>query len=296
MTEEAIKQKALPAKDALQGLRLGISVSESSDLARLGLTESHFRLAIGEIARSVLVCGGKLAYGGHLDPNGYTAFLIQELYRYGRRDKPLCVYLAWQEHQKISLGTLKRQSNKLGMYGDIICLDVNGERMNLPHERSEEPIDELDESIIKQSLTAMRHHMAENIHGRVLIGGKREGFQGNCPGIVEEAIISLEKNQPIYIAGGFGGITLDIIKAMRLDDCSWFPEKLDSSASDKRLAGCLQKITNTQKTSSWTELQNGLNDAENKMLAATCRPSEIAALINMGLYRLACLSKAKPSQ
>ena len=50
--------------DALQGMRLGISVSESADLGRLGLLEEHFRLALGEIARVVLVSGGGLPMAG----------------------------------------------------------------------------------------------------------------------------------------------------------------------------------------------------------------------------------------
>jgi hypothetical protein len=93
---------------------------------RLGLLETHFRLALGEIARSIIVSSGKLAYGGHLDPKGYTAFLIQELHRYSRRDKPLRVYLAWPEHRHAELNVLKEEKDELGLYGEIIYLDVAG--------------------------------------------------------------------------------------------------------------------------------------------------------------------------
>jgi hypothetical protein len=65
--------------DALRGIQVGISVSKSPDLARLGLLEAHFRLALGEIARVVLVSGGGLIYGGHLNPEGYTAFLVSRV-------------------------------------------------------------------------------------------------------------------------------------------------------------------------------------------------------------------------
>ncbi len=41
--------------NGLAGKRIAISASQSADLQRLGLTEVHFRLALGEIARSVLV-------------------------------------------------------------------------------------------------------------------------------------------------------------------------------------------------------------------------------------------------
>ncbi len=57
--ESRIPQEAkLLPSNALANVRLGISVSDSPDLARLGLLETHFRLALGEIARCVLVSGG----------------------------------------------------------------------------------------------------------------------------------------------------------------------------------------------------------------------------------------------
>ena len=68
----------LPA-NTLARVRLGVSASPSSDLERLGLLEEHFKLALGELARTVLVLGGHLLYCGHLDPKGYTSFLIGEL-------------------------------------------------------------------------------------------------------------------------------------------------------------------------------------------------------------------------
>src|SRR5688572_6584075 len=120
------KNPFLLPPDALAGIRLGISVSDSPDLLRLGLLEAHFRMALGEIARCVLVSGGQLAYGGHLQPHGYTSFLVQELERYSRRDRPLRVCLAWSEHRRMTLSALSAEKTKLGLYGEIVCLDADG--------------------------------------------------------------------------------------------------------------------------------------------------------------------------
>ena len=49
------------------------------DLARLGLLDVHVRAALAEIARAVVDIGGRLAYGGHLEPGGTTTFLVDEL-------------------------------------------------------------------------------------------------------------------------------------------------------------------------------------------------------------------------
>lgn len=126
MIEDAKSDSALLAADALKGVRVAVSASESPDLDRLGLVETHFRLALAEIARSVLVSGGKLSYGGDLNPSGYTALLIHELQRYSRRDKPLEICLAWQEHRKLSRDDFELQKSELGLFGEIVCLDPDG--------------------------------------------------------------------------------------------------------------------------------------------------------------------------
>lgn len=283
MTGKVQKEEELLPSNALDGIRLGISVSDSADIARLGLLETHFRLALGEIARCVLVSGGQLAYGGHLDPEGYTSFLVQELHRYSRRDRPLHIYLAWQEHRKLSVSELKEQWGSLGLYGDITCLDVDGNPIDPVQGRPDEPVPETNEDVWKQSLTSMRRYMAENTHGRIFIGGKREGFQGDMPGLVEEAVVALEVGQPVYLAGGFGGVTMDIVQALGVDDGSWFPARPDVAGPDERLLKGLGMLADIRKQESWVGLENGLSDEENRELAASHRPSEIAALISLGL-------------
>jgi hypothetical protein len=147
----ASSQSELLSADALVGLRVAVSASESEDLERLGLVETHFRLALGEIARSVLVSGGKLAYGGHLDPKGYTAYLIQELHRYSRRDRPLRIYLAWPEHRRLALDVLKQQQEELGLYGEILYLDQDGNAIKPDQQRGVEPSPELNVAVTSKS-------------------------------------------------------------------------------------------------------------------------------------------------
>lgn len=67
MTQDPNRTELLPA-DALKGKRLGFSVSDSPDLERLGLLDTHFRMTLGELARTVVIAGGTLYYGGHLQP------------------------------------------------------------------------------------------------------------------------------------------------------------------------------------------------------------------------------------
>ena len=261
-------------------------MSDSPDLGRLGLLETHFRLALAEIARCVLVSGGQLTYGGHLDPAGYTTFLVQELHRYSRRDRPLHICLAWQEHRRVPLSKLKEERSSLGLYGDITFLDPDGRTIDPAQGRSEDPAPEADDGVRKKSLTSLRRYMTDNTDGRIFIGGKREGFQGDFPGLVEEAILALKASQPVYLAGGFGGVTMDILRTLEVDDGTWFPKKPDSPVPDERLTRSLESLAAIRREVDWvSRLQNGLDHDEKRQLAATHRPSEIAALISLGLGR-----------
>jgi hypothetical protein len=275
----------LLSKNALKEIKLGISLSESPDLQRLGLVETHFKLAVAELARTVLVSGGELVYGGHLSPDGYTAFLIHELQRFGRRDRPFHSVLPWAEHRKLSQFQLKEKILDLGLYGDIAGLDVNGNVIDLFKDRPEEAIPEVDNLLIKDSLTALRKYMCFNTHGRIFIGGKRHNFQGDFPGIAEEAIFAIEAKQPVFFAGGFGGVTADIARILQLDGGEWIPKYSDEPPPDPRWEKAMAKLTELRDSYGPTIHDNGLTAEEKKQLAVSHRPSEIATLVGLGLSR-----------
>ncbi len=279
------ERKDLLPSDAIAGIRLGISVSESPDLLRLGLLEAHFRLALGEIARCVLVSGGQLAYGGHLQPDGYTAFLIRELERYSRRDRPMKVSLAWTEHRKMALSALDSETHRLGLYGEIVCLDLDGNAIDPAAGRDEAPPPPVNDATRQRGLTGLRRYMARHTNGRVLIGGRRDGFQGEMPGLLEEAIFSFDQGQPLYLAGGFGGMTWDIARQLGIDDGDWFPTLANAPAPDERVANGMARLLDAAGRTKGRSLDNGLTPNENRRLAACHRPSEIAALVSLGLGR-----------
>jgi len=279
------KQHELLARNSLNELRLGISVSESADLSRLGLVETHLRLALAEVARAMLIAGARILYGGHLDPNGYTSFLTAEMEKYSRRDRPLTVCLAWQEHRRIPLADLETAEKDLGLYGKIVYLSADGQEVPRDFERTElaEPVE--DRVVRRQALTALREHMTAKTHARLLVGGKRAGFQGLYPGVLEEALLSIRGERPLFLAGGFGGVTLDIARVLRLDPEGHLDEIGANQERDPGLSEGLAVIETAAQAAGWRAEQNGLSLDENLRLAATHRPSEVASLVALGLGR-----------
>jgi SLOG-like protein len=266
--------------DALGGKAIGVSVSDSPDLGRLGLTEVHLRLTLGEVARSVLFAGGGLVYGGHLDPSGYTAFLQAELEKYGRGDRPLLVCLAWQEHRERSLEELDQAEASLGLRGEIEYLSREGSPVDKAEDRDDAPVPVMDTGARAEALTGLRRYLTRVCDARVLIGGRRDGYQGAMPGIVEEALLAIEASQPVFLAGGFGGVTYDAVSVLGLTVQGW-PQLAEGRANWG------SALVAEAKRSGWQPESNGLTRDENLRLAASHRPSDVATLVALGLNRLA---------
>jgi hypothetical protein len=274
-------------RNALSGRRIGISVSESPDLARLGLLESHFQLALGEIGRAVLLADGSLAYGGHLEPTGYTVFLAQELERYGFQDSRLLVCLPYTVHRRLGLRDLLDREAALGLAVRVVYLGPDGEETSPDEGRGPEPAPLADLSLERRALTGMRTYMVRHIDARVLLGGQRGRPDGRVPGLIEEVVLTLRAAQPLYLAGGFGGVTADIADALGVGG-NWMARPADRAApTTGYLAGMRELQDLRPATKPWKVLRNGLTRAENARLAASHRPSDIAALVTLGLSRVA---------
>lgn len=251
---------------------------------RLGLNEAQFRIALGELARTVINAGGDLYYGGHLQSDGLTRVLLKELERYGRDDRPLKVCLSWTVHRKLTSDELDQQRQRAGIFGEICCLSPEGERIKPPCD--DPPVEHFSADVAATALTGLRTYMTENTNARIVIGGKRSGFQGAMPGILEEILFSLERRKPLYLAGGFGGATLDAIRALRPSYSEWCPVPIDEPKSDPRLLSALKRLHNVVETSGFDGYDNGLTEEENRLLAGSYRPSEIAALVGRGMGRM----------
>jgi hypothetical protein len=271
--------------NTLARVRLGVSASPSPDLARVGLLEEHFQLALGELARTVLVLGGYLQYCGHLDPKGYTAFLIGELKRYGQQDDPLSIVLAWSVHRRLSLTEIRRAKTDLGLFGAIQTLDISGTPVDFAEGRGEDPPG-VPDGQVGPSLSAMRRTAIRQTQGRLFIGGRRSGYQGVMPGVLEEALLALAAGQPVFLAGGFGGVTHDIVHRIDATSAAWLPANEINEANEGWQLG-MERFSDLNAGKGWGILANGLDPAENARLAATYRSSEIAALVSLGLGRLA---------
>lgn len=275
----------LTPRDALQGVKVGISVSDSQDLKRLGLSQAHAEMAVGEIARAVLIAGGSLVYGGRIKPSGFTQYLIHEVTSYGcdYATGQLTLCLAAPEHHKLSRHEYDEVDRELGTKGRIVCLDKAGHEIQDVSKLEAEFSDSVASLEIANSYSAMRHYIGTITNAQVIIGGQLSNFTGSMPGIVEEAIIAIKACHPIYISAGFGGAAALVAKRLQIDDLDWAPADFPTRPKDKRIDLALDELDAAVSSSRWNATSCGLSKEDLRQLAASHRAGEIASLVVRGL-------------
>ena len=145
------------------------------------------------------------------------------------------------------------------------------------------------------SLSIMRKEMEENVNARIVLGGKIVNFKGRMAGIFEEAICAIQKKHPIYLLGGFGGASAQIVKLMKGETTA---EKLFEEAKTnedyKKLIeycqmSCLPTINYDElkkfENKDYQVLRNGLDKDENEILFNSINIPEIISLILKGINK-----------
>lgn len=266
-------------QEGLDQHAIAISTSESPDMAPLGLSQEHLRDAMTEIARHLLALGARLVYGGDLRQHGFSELLFELVARHprdaGEDDNRAGVvsYLAWPVHILKSAAEIETIAGDLTGAAELICLGIDGAPLSAA-QRQQLKVQQPTDAEWSEGLTAMRRTMLAETHGRIVLGGRVEGYKGSMPGIAEEALLSLEARQPLFLMGGFGGCARDVAEALGLVT-PWAASRSTWSGRPALAAF------------SGTDLNNGLTPEENEMLARTPHVDQAMTLILRGMLRVA---------
>ncbi|MDE0623050.1 MAG: hypothetical protein OXH83_15415 [Bryobacterales bacterium] len=256
---------------------IAISISESPDMGTYGLSLGHLREALADFAIHLLASGDDLAYGGDLRAHGFTELLFDLVARYRRLAEvnvrpPVTNYLAWPVHIRMTAETLSGFEAHIRGSARLVLIGRDGSRLTM-EERHLLQRHEPDESEWAEGLTRMREVMRAETAARLVLGGRVEDYKGRMPGIAEEALLSLQSEQALFLVGGFGGCTRDIAETLELVE--------PRAGSDGRWRG-------RQAFAQWGvgDLHNGLSDKENRLLARTPYVQEAVDLVLRGISRL----------
>ena len=290
------------------GKTLGISMALADDLASIGLSPTHLECAVAEVSQMMLIGGGSLLYAGapgtHVPDlttaimdtvSSYTASVKAYAHLSGDPEQhdihpgdmfSLAVpYVVLNTSESIK--RLNEAANHFSGYASILVLDENGQKI--------EDFDDLqpwqgDSNETARALHHIRQALPQYCDARLLIGGKTRrqstdipnGYIGDFPGIVEEALYTLRKGQPLFIAGGFGGAAALLARELGLGR--------DLPVPDEALAEINQCVAYRDAIDEIKRLfdptRTGLNGDDLRCLATTQRASELGALAAKGLASL----------
>lgn len=259
----------------LDGVSIAVSISDSPDLAYLGLDPRHLRDAMAEIARQLLSAGAQLVYGGDLRVHGFSEVLfeIAETYRSpGDPERMVANLLPWPVHMAWSADELREMEERTGPAARLVYLDRKGRAIKPDKRMDAGAMGTPDAEDWAQGLTMMRRMVTDRCDARLVLGGATSGYRGVAPGIAEEAYLSIQAQKPVYIAGGFGGCAREIATQMGL--APPLPEPLRSREMPLDFSGF-----------GASDLSTGLDEKDVRQLATTPHADEIATLMLRGMFR-----------
>ncbi len=203
----------------LQDHVVGISVSEVP-YGAFSLHHQHsntLKRLSQDLARLILSRSGTLIYGGDLRDDGFTKFILEEALiladRLKTKEMHVENHLAWpiyKQKEKVDWIAKYNKVIKVVEYQipDDIKDAVNKEAPVIP--------DTPDNKYIwSRTLSEMRMSSIEKSNSRICAGGKLSGYSGKMPGVLEEIMIALEKEKPLYLLGGFGGVVGEVCSTIK---------------------------------------------------------------------------------
>lgn len=279
--------------------KIAMSISDSEDLQKLGFSKIHQQDAMVEFARYMLVHGATLLYGGDLRSDGYTMIFSELAYQYRSLNDQEKIYFinysSYPIYNKLSPKQKLEFIKNRVEFKPILppkSIKVN-EKEFIPPTGNENKL------IWSESLSKMRREMNSVSDARIFIGGKLSGYSGKYPGLLEEAVLSLESNIPTYLIGAFGGATKSIIKGLQKLDVLQLTEDWQCKNDSYKdfftyyNAKVGKNRINYKETTSFLNgyslkrlsKNNGLDDADNKRLFITTHIPEMIYLVLKGLTR-----------
>jgi hypothetical protein len=171
-----------------------------------------------------------------------------------------------------------------------------------------------------RGLTEMRVKLASETDARILLGGRSGRFLGLYPGILEEALLAIACDQPLYVLGAFGGAVRLVARALRGERPAEFDIQYQTSKSadyahalrvyeakrarqpelklapanyETAIATLVGYGAGDAENPSQLARANGLDDAENRILLGTASLDEALHLIMKGLGQVFGSATAK---
>lgn len=273
-------------------LKVGISISSNEEIEEYGVNFVHLKDYLIEMSRYLISSNLNIVFGGDLNRSGednYLTTLIELIHTYrnhpGEGEEIITNFTA----SFLSDSVTKEQEAEVSPYIKYNRVTLSKYEKSLKKESRRRKV---------ISLSNMRKKMNLNIDYRISIGGKFANYLGIYPGVFEEIYIALIAKKPVFLIGGFGGVTKEVIDIIRTGKAKYlteehqykdknyelFVEEYNDYAKDRDLDTIEYKQV-VERISKMTisDLNNGLSDKENEELFKTKDLVNIITLVLKGI-------------
>ena len=265
---------------------LSLDIPPGPDAANM--TNEWIGAEVEQVASFLLAFGYRVAHAGDLRQDGISERLFRLARQYGPRlatelwqPHPgtaaaaafgVTGYCAWPLHIGMPIEELETYATTFSRSGTVNFLTLNGEPHPYTHFSDSARHNPAPAEWTK-GLSTLRNTMVHDSFARVAIRGDTAPAQRMMPSLAQDALLSLEHQQPLYILAGFGGCARDVALALHLTE---------TAPSTPQWQGIDQFAPYIGVES----LHNGLDAAENQSLADTDDIDEAIRLVLLGLNRV----------
>ncbi len=207
----------------LAGCVINLSISESDDSSQRGFPSWQVNRVTLQLVAALFGQGAGVVFGHDWREDG----VMEAVYGFARQVQPpvplspdngaavlqplLRNLLPWPDSPLLPERDLESLSSTLRV-----------ESAGLPEElraydgqaREVQPDHALYRYIRGRGLTFLRHRLNDACHVRLCLGGRRSGFAGRYPGVIEEAMLAVAETKPLYLASFLGGATEQVVEAI----------------------------------------------------------------------------------
>lgn len=291
----------------LAGMIVNLSISESLDSADRGFPPAQVNRVMLQVVSALFGQGASLIFGHDWREDG----VMEAVHRFAQQAQPpasrlqpsgrplLWNLLPWPDKPRLPQQALECLATTLRV-------DSAGLPENLiQHEKralSEGQDSALYQYLRARGLTHLRRRLTEISQARLCIGGRNKGAKGRYPGVIEEALLSLEYRKPLYLIGALGGVTHQLIQAIRnkpmpIDFCTeteihchYSNPPIGVTESETKRDGLAAREAIWEEFSAYginrLAENNGLNEEENLLLFQTTTLDEAIQTVLIGLSRV----------
>ena len=295
---------------------IAMSVSETPDLAVLGMLEGEDKLVLGAVLTPLVHSDARIAYGGRIEHPGSINFTLEisgqlsESYR--RMDtalgkRPIIQYLRARDAQNAGPEKLFAHALRLGSHSEIRLLAgevtvatlLPAGRMVDVHVGTRAPVACLSSADLglipeiktfltqaaDEELPALRRVMTAQMDARITMGGAIARTAEGRSGVIAEGLAALDAGKPLLILGGVGGASRDMAVYLGLidpadrvsRDAAAYVDK-DGKPSKDRYDGQLQEIAARRSAYERVIAEQGIEESIRR-LALSESHLEISTLV-----------------